>query len=121
MIDCGGCINMRDLVHHWTSVETVYKSMLLTFTNAFYRYAIDAAKTFLSSLRLSLPLGPSVTTADVTWRLWRLLLEHSIKGSFEEMLSAAKKVLIGMKQSVWSGQYYPVLSFDDAEKMYLFR
>ena len=38
-------INMRDPVHHWTSVESVYKSLLLTFTNAFYRYAIDAAKT----------------------------------------------------------------------------
>ena len=108
-------INMRDPVHHWTSVETVYKSLLLTFTNAFYRYAIDAAKTFLSSLRLSLPLGPSVTTADVTWRLPP---EHSIEGSFEEMLSAAEKVLMGMKQSLWSEQHYPVLLFDDAEKMY---
>ena len=107
-------VNMRDPVHHWTSVETVYKSLLLTFTNAFCRYAIDAAKTFLSSLRLSLPLGPSVTTADVTWRL---PLEHSTEGSFEEMLSAAEKVLIGMKQSLWSEQHYPVLLFDDAEKM----
>ena len=95
----------------------MYKSLLLTFTNAFCRYAIDAAKTFLSSLRLSLPLGPSVTTADVTWRL---PLEHSIEGSFEEMLSAAEKVLIGMKRSLWSGQYYPVLSIDDAEKMYTY-
>ena len=56
-----------------------------------------------------------MTTTDVTWQL---PLEHSIEGSFEEMLSAAEKVLIGMKQSLWSGQYYPVLSFDDAEKIY---
>ena len=25
-----------------------------------------------------------------------------------------------MKQSLWSGQYYPVLSFDDAEKTYTY-
>ena len=23
----------------------------------------------------------------------------------------------GMRQSVWSGQYFPILSFDDAEKV----
>ena len=28
-------INTWDPVHHWTSVESVYKSLLLTFTNAF--------------------------------------------------------------------------------------
>ena len=95
-------INMRDMVHHWTSVVSVYKSLLLTFTSAFYRYAIDAAKTFLNSIRLSLPPGPSVTTANVSWRLPP---EHNIEGSFEEMLSAAEKVLIGMKQSLWSGQH----------------
>ena len=34
------------------------------------------------------------------------------------MLSAAEKMMIGMKEGLWSGQYYPVLSVDDAEKMY---
>ena len=62
-------------------------------------------------------MGPSVTTANVSWQLPP---EHNIEGSFEEMLSAAEKVLIGMKQSLWSGQHYPVLSFDDAEKMYMY-
>ena len=109
-------INMRDPVHHWTSVEAVYRSLLLTFTTAFYRYAKDAANTFLNSLRLSVPLVPTMSTANVSWRLPPE--HHSIEGSFEEMLSAAEKVMIGMKQSLWSGQYYPVLSFDDAEKMY---
>lgn len=34
------------------------------------------------------------------------------------MLTAAETVMTGMKQSLWSGEYNPVLSFDDAEKMY---
>ena len=68
-----------------------------TKRQSWWWYAIDAAKTFLSSLRLSLPLGPSVTTADVTWRL---PLEHSTEGSFEEMLSAAEKVLIDLSCQV---------------------
>ena len=109
-------INMRDPVHHWTSVEAVYRSLLLTFTTAFYRYAVDAANTFLNSLRLSVPLGPTMSTANVSWRLPPE--HHGMEGSFEEMLSAAEKVMIGMKHSLWSGQYYPVLSFDDVEKMY---
>ena len=108
--------NMRDPVYHWSSIEDVYRSLLHTFTNAFCRYAMDAAKFFLDSLRLSVPLGPTTPTANVSWRLPPE--HHSIEGSFEEMLSSAEKVMIGMKQGLWSEQYYPVLSFDDAEKMY---
>ena len=111
-------INMRDPVHQWTSVETLYRSLLLTFTAAFYRYDMDAAKTFLKSLRVSVPLGPGMTTANLSVGL----LQENVgnEGCIEEMLSAAEKVMNGMKQSLWSGQYHPVLSFDDAEKMYTY-
>ena len=33
-------INMRDPLHHWTSVEAAYRSLLLTLTTAFYQHTI---------------------------------------------------------------------------------
>lgn len=90
--------------------------LLLTFTTAFYRHTIEAAKAFLNLIKLTLPLGPGMSPADVSWNA----VEHqgTEVTSFAEMLSAAEKVLIGMKQSLWSGTYYPILLFDDAERMY---
>ena len=52
-------INMRDMrdpLHQWTSVEAAYRSLLITFTNSFRLHAKSAAKTFLNSLELKLPI-----------------------------------------------------------------
>ena len=95
-------MNMREHVHHWTSAEAAYQSLLDIFASAFSQYQMTT----------------TIFSKELQWRFPFSALGGSSLGnlsghSFVEVLSAVES----MMQSLSHGKCYPVLSIDNAERI----
>ena len=100
-------VNMRDPLHHWTNVEVAYRS-LLQLTTDFSRWTKAASMHFLHTLQLNIPLSEGASPSSISCRHPEHYRPSDI-AAFVEMQSATEQVMNGMRRSLWSGQYFPVL------------